>query len=167
MDVNLLLRAAAVVLVVGTLGACSNDDSSAVGSPGTVVTEIPESSQTPDAPETPDTPDTPDETDGLSACDEVVAGIDAFNRGELDETVAAFERAIPLAEAEDAEAGTELSGALLEAVRYYAALPAEEYPVASVSSPDFAKYKAITLGQCASEGQLPAPDGGDGGGIQA
>lgn len=31
---------------------------------------------------------------------------------------------------------------------YYAALDAELYPEAARSSPDFARYKAITLGQC-------------------
>ncbi len=53
----------------------------------------------------------------------MVAGIDAFNAGDLDETVAAFERAVPLAEEEDAAAGTRASADLLEAVRYYAELP--------------------------------------------
>ncbi len=103
-------------------------------------------------------------TAGTSACDEVVAGIDAFNLSDFDETVASFERALPLAEAEDAAAGTQASADLLEAVQYYAALPAEDYLNASATSPDFAKYKAITLGQCASD---QPPGGDDGGGVLA
>ncbi|MCW2739522.1 MAG: hypothetical protein JWN97_4166 [Nocardioides sp.] len=35
-----------------------------------------------------------------------------------------------------------------EEVRYYAALDAALYPEAARSSPEFARYKAITLGQC-------------------
>ncbi|WP_323794043.1 hypothetical protein [Nocardioides sp.] len=103
-----------------------------------------------------------------TACDEVVAGIEAFNRGDFEETVNRFERALPLAQAEDDAAGTRLTAGLLEAVEYYAALPPGDYLAASVGSPDFARYKAITLGLCGSgQPQLPGNGGGDGGGIQA
>jgi len=81
-----------------------------------------------------------------AACEEVRTGIDAFNLGDYDGTVEHFEAAVPLAEKQDD--GSTKAGQLLEAVRYYAALDAEAYPEAARSSPEFAKYKAITLGQC-------------------
>lgn len=87
------------------------------------------------------------------ACEQVRAGIAAFNEGDYEETVARFEAAVPLAE--DQVDGSTAADDLLEAVRWYADLPAEEYPEASISSPDFQRYKAITLGQCD-----PVPDGG-------
>ncbi|QSR33380.1 hypothetical protein CFI00_0100 [Nocardioides sp. S5] len=46
-----------------------------------------------------------------------------------------------------------MAGQLIEAVRCYAALDAELYPEAARSSPEFAKHKAITLGQCMPVGQ--------------
>ena len=81
-----------------------------------------------------------------AACEEVRTGIDAFNLGDYDGTVEHFEAAVPLAEEQD-DGSTE-ARQLIEAVRYYAELDAEAYPEAARSSPEFAKYKAITLGQC-------------------
>ncbi len=86
------------------------------------------------------------------ACAEVRAGIAAFNAGDFEETVARFEEAVPLAE--DQLDGSERADQLLEAVRWYAALPPEDYAEAAVSSPEFQVYKDITLGQCD-----PVPDG--------
>ena len=82
----------------------------------------------------------------------MVLGIDAFNAGQLDETVAHFRLAVPLAEAEAASVDSRAASALVEAVHYYAELPAEDYPEAAATSPDFARYKAITLGLCAPTG---------------
>ena len=84
------------------------------------------------------------------ACEEVRTGIDAFNDGDFDATVQHFEAALPLAEERDD--GSTMASQLIEAVRYYAELDAEAYPEAARSSPDFAKYKAITLGQCVPVG---------------
>lgn len=89
---------------------------------------------------------------GGSACDEVVAGIDAFNLGQYDETVRHFEAAVPLAEAQARDDDSQEAADLVDAVHYYADLPAEDYPDAARSSPEFAKYKAITLGQCVPVG---------------
>ncbi|WP_309647266.1 hypothetical protein [Nocardioides sp.] len=80
------------------------------------------------------------------ACAEVRAGIAAFNEGDYDETVARFVAAVPLAE--EQVDGSKQADDLLEAIRWYAELPAEDYPEAAISSQDFATYKAITLGQC-------------------
>lgn len=80
------------------------------------------------------------------ACEEVRTGIEAFNLGDYDGTVEHFETALPLAEGQDD--GSQRAMDLVEAVRYYAELDAEQYPEAARSSPAFAKYKAITLGQC-------------------
>ena len=97
---------------------------------------------------------------GATACDEVVQGIAAFNLGDFDETVRHFEAAVPLAEAAADEDDSPAASDLLDAVRYYAELPAEDYLEAAESSPDFAKYKAITLGQCASaDGEDTDPPG--------
>ncbi|PKH39049.1 hypothetical protein SAMN05192575_103256 [Nocardioides alpinus] len=84
------------------------------------------------------------------ACEEVRTGIDAFNLGDFDETVERFEAALPLAEEQDD--GSTRARELVEAVRYYAELDAEAYPEAARTSPEFAKYKAITLGQCVPVG---------------
>ena len=86
------------------------------------------------------------------ACAEVRAGIAAFNDGDYDETVARFLDAVPLAE--EQLDGSERAEDLLEAVRWYAALPPEDYPDAATSSEEFQRYKAITLTQCD-----PVPDG--------
>lgn len=94
----------------------------------------------------------------VRACEEVRLGIDAFNAGELDETVTHFELAVPLAESEAAAQDSRESDALLEAVRYYADLPAEDYPEAAATSPEFARYKAITLGLCAPAAPSGSPD---------
>ncbi len=158
---SLLLRAAALVLAAATLGACASDESGTVGT-ASMLTPAP--SQSPQDPTPDPAPDGGSDAVAKDACDEVAAGIGAFNAGDLEQTVASFERAVPLAEAEDAEADTRESADLLEAVRYYADLAPQDYPEASVSSPDFARYKAITLGQCLS-GLPSAPD--DGGGIAA
>lgn len=80
------------------------------------------------------------------ACEKVRTGIEAFNLGDYDGTVEHFEAAVPLAEEQDD--GSTKAGQLVEAVRYYAALDAEAYQEAARSSPEFARYKAITLGQC-------------------
>lgn len=80
------------------------------------------------------------------ACAEVRAGIAAFNEGDYEETIERFVAAVPLAE--EQLDGSAAADDLLEAVRWYAELPAEDYPEAAISSPEFATYKAITLGQC-------------------
>jgi hypothetical protein len=135
-------RVAGLVLVTALLGACSGQDTGSAAAPdGSGAPSTGPSAG-------PSTGPSEGAGPGATACDEVVAGIDAFNAGDLDETVAAFERAVPLAEAEDAAAGTRASGELLDAVRYYALLPAEDYPAAAATSPEFARFKAITLGQC-------------------
>ncbi|MGI9157763.1 MAG: hypothetical protein ACR2FG_14220 [Marmoricola sp.] len=88
-------------------------------------------------------------------CEEVRAGIDAFNQGDFEATVAHFRTALPLAEAAAARDDARAADELVEAVRYYAELAPEAYPESSRTSPSFAKYKQITLGQCESGGQEP------------
>jgi hypothetical protein len=126
------LTGAAIVLVLALAGCSGSGDRPSA--------DPPSSTSTPDD----DVPvaDSP-------ACDEVRAGIDAFNAGDFEGTVGHFEAAVPLAEAQDD--GSEAAGDLVDAVHYYADLDAEQYLDASESSPEFAKYKAITLGQCAQE----------------
>lgn len=92
-------------------------------------------------------------------CDEVLAGIAAFNRQDYAATVKYFEQAVPAARAYvEAEPGPEAE-ALLEAVRYYAGLAPRRYPDAARSSADFARHKTVTLNQCAAGEPIDsAPD---------
>lgn len=85
------------------------------------------------------------------ACDAVNAGIDAFNAGDFDKTIASFVKAKEPAKAFADKSESSEADDLVAAVDYYATLPADDYPEASASSKDFAKYKAITLGQCATD----------------
>lgn len=132
---------AVVLLASACSGAGASDDSAPAPTPtlGTL------------APTPPPTPPPTSNAAGSETCDEVVAGINAFNEGDYDETVSHFERALPLAEAAAADGSVD-AGLLLEAVQYYATLPAGDYLDASQSSPDFARWKAVTLGQCAGDG---------------
>lgn len=97
----------------------------------------------------------------LDACEEVRAGIDAFNLGDYDETVDHFRKAVPLAEDQAESDDSQDAKVLVEAIRYYAELPPADYPESARSSADFARYKAITLGQCVpidQPGDDPTPD---------
>lgn len=144
-QVRTLVVAAVAVVVAAFTGACSvdsngpdNRDSSGITEDAT--TPDPETSATP-SPLSPD-----DEVVDSAACEEVRAGIDAFNAGDYAETVKRFEAARPLAVAQDD--GSKAASQLIEAVGFYAELAPGLYPDAARTSPLFAKYKAITLGQC-------------------
>ena len=121
---------ATVVAVVALSAGCTG-----AGEPGGSEPSVGQAAPAPDVPVV-----------DSEACEEVRTGIDAFNLGDYDGTVEHFEAAVPLAEAQD-DGSTE-ARQLVGAVRYYAALDAGAYPEAARSSPEFAKYKAITLGQC-------------------
>ena len=118
------LVATMTAVVVALAGGCSGD-----GGGGTV-----------------EPPETEVPVVDSEACEEVRTGIEAFNLGDYEGTVEHFETALPLVEGQDD--GSQQAMDLVEAVRYYAELGAEQYPEAARSSPAFAKYKAITLGQC-------------------
>lgn len=152
------MTAAVTVVVMAFTGGCSvggESDGPDGGDAGTT------GDATPSEPETTATP--PPRPDGVpvaesEACSEVRAGIDAFNAGAFDETVTHFEAALPLAQEQDD--GSAPASQLIEAVRYYAELDAELYPEAARTSPEFAKYKTITLGQCvAGDGATSEPPG--------
>lgn len=81
-------------------------------------------------------------------------GINAFNAGDFSITVDQFRKALPLAKAQVEADPSEAAADLYEAVSYYAELAPEDYPQSAASSPEFSKYKAITLGQCVS-GEKP------------
>lgn len=141
------LVAAATAAIVALAGGCSSTGGGSA-----------------DPPETDDQPGvaTPDK-DVLvvdsAACEEVRTGIAAFNDGDYDGTIEHFEAALPLAE--DQDDGSAMARDLVEAVRYYAELDAQRYPEAARSSAEFAKYKAITLGQCMPVGSEPESPGTD------
>ena len=81
-------------------------------------------------------------------CSEVRSGIDAFNHKDYTGTVAHFVKARPLAKRYAELSDDKEADDLLEAVEYYAHLPAKEYPRAFANSRRFFEYKKITLGQC-------------------
>jgi hypothetical protein len=134
----------ASLLIVG-LSACSTDRES----PSSTPTKEPSASPTmPDA-------------SASKACAEVRAGIDAFNTEEYANTVAHFRLALPLAKDQARDQPSTAADDLVEAVTYYAELAPEDYAESAISSPEFAKYKAITLGQCSPVGE-PSDDGSPG-----
>ena len=90
-----------------------------------------------------------------TACDKVIAGINDFNAGDFEGTVEHFRAAVPLAEAEND--GSQEATLLLMAVQYYADLAPEDYPEAARSSDDFARWKAVTLGQCTDGNPIQPP----------
>lgn len=98
---------------------------------------------------------------GAKTCAEVRTGIAAFNNKDYDGTVSHFKKAETLAKLYAKKAPGKKSSDLLQAVDYYAHLPAGAYPKAAQSSADFARFKAITLGQCEADGATPAPQGTD------
>ncbi len=94
---------------------------------------------------------TPEASTGSSktdACDEVRAGIESFNASDYAMTVDHFRKAMPLAVDQAKRDDSSKAADLVEAVTYYAELDPDQYAEAAQSSKDFAKYKAITLGQC-------------------
>jgi len=126
-----LVKTVAALLALLLLSACSSEDGSP--DPVPVVTRA-------------------------EVCLEVNAGIAAFNAGDLQETVERFRAAVPLARQADEGTGTADSQDLLDATVYYAELAPEDYLAAAAVSPDFARFKQVTLGQCTPD--APAPDDG-------
>ena len=138
--------AAVTVVLAALTGGCSDggDSSRSDDRPSAGRSDSPTEAPSPEPEPEPGDVDVIDS----ETCAEVRSGIEAFNLGEFDETVEHFEKALPLAQEQDD--GSVPASQLVEAVRYYAELDAELYLEASRSSPEFAKYKAITLGQCMS-----------------
>ncbi len=86
-------------------------------------------------------------------------GIDAFNQNDYAETVRHFEKAKKPAKINAQVDPEPEADALLDAVEYYANLDPADYPEAARSSENFARNKAITLGQCTDGKPLDQPDG--------
>ena len=126
------MRIVLPLVLLLALGACSSEDPPRA-SPSREPTSSP--SAQPDVSES-------------SACTEVRAGIDAFNAGDFNGTVAHFELALPLARAQARSDASKAADDLVEAVTYYAELAPSDYPESARSSPEFLRYKTITLGQC-------------------
>ncbi|GAB3991441.1 hypothetical protein GCM10028771_11290 [Nocardioides marmoraquaticus] len=115
----------------------------------------------PTAEAAPSPPAIPDE-DPLP-CAKVRAGIDAFNEGAPELTVRFFRQAVPEAERYAADEPSRTADLLLEAVRYYAELPADDYAGAITGSSEFKRHQVVTLAVCryGEEGSSPAPDESD------
>ena len=142
------------LLLLALVAGCGGGEP--VTDAGRAPSASPSAGSSPDAPSASSPSASPTYTDpsGSPACAEVRDGIDAFNAGDLVGTVDHFEEAVPLAK--DQLDGSQEADDLLEAVEWYAALPPEDYPGASRSSAEFAKYQVITLGQC---GPVSEPSG--------
>lgn len=89
-------------------------------------------------------------------CEEVRLGIDEFNRDDYAATVEHFVKAKVPAKVYARVNEEPEADALLDAIEYYANLPAEKYPEAARSSENFARNKTITLEQCASDEPIDA-----------
>ncbi|QWC85855.1 hypothetical protein KLP28_03675 [Nocardioidaceae bacterium] len=93
-----------------------------------------------------------DEPYDTAVCAAVRDGIDAYNIGDLEESVQAFDDALPLARTHAAQQGAgegaRAAQALLEAVRYYAGLSVTELRDAFPASRDTVRYQQTTLEQC-------------------
>jgi hypothetical protein len=146
-----------MVLMMLLLGACATEGRSTGASAGTPSpSPAPSKSAVPSAPPSAGVGPQPDRSD-TPACGEVRAGIDDFNVGDFQGTVGHFRTAVPLARKQAASDGTTAARQLLEAVRYYAELAPDDYLSSAASSPQFARYKAITLGQCVASATVPPP----------
>lgn len=91
-------------------------------------------------------------------CEDVRKGIDAFNRQDYEGTVLHFEQAKKPATVNAQVDPEPEADALLDAVQYYANLDPADYPEAARSSENFARNKAITLGQCTDGAPIDEPD---------
>lgn len=89
-------------------------------------------------------------------CALVRSGIDEFNRQDYAGTVASFRRAKAPAKVYATINPEPEADALLDAVEYYANLAPADYPEAARTSEHFARNKAITLSQCASDEPIDA-----------
>lgn len=117
-----------LLVVLSACGSCGPDDSTRTGS-STLSAKQAEA----------------------QTCEEVRAGIDEFNVGDYAGTVHHFEMARATAKIYATVSDRPEADALLDAVEYYADLDPADYPEAARSSEHFARNKAITLGQCATD----------------
>lgn len=92
-------------------------------------------------------------------CEHVRAGIADFNKKDYQGTAEHFQDAVPFAKIYATAQPEAEARALLEAVNYYAALPAEDYAKAARTSADFARFKAVTLNQCAGAEPIDDSEG--------
>lgn len=91
-------------------------------------------------------------------CSLVRSGVAAFNESDYDTTVERFRAALEPARALTEATDDTRADELLEAVEYYADLPADDYREAFESSPDFKRYQQTTLGQCGDAQPEDSPE---------
>jgi major membrane immunogen (membrane-anchored lipoprotein) len=85
-------------------------------------------------------------------CAEVQLGITTFNDEDYLATMEHFKRAEVYAKVHARKWGSPEAASLLQAVDYYAHLPAKVYPSAARSSDDFRRYTVAMLEQCGKDG---------------
>lgn len=141
---------ATLVLLLG-LVACSGDgdDRSGAGRPADPTTA---SDPADPSPSDRSAPSDPSDLAATDVCRLVREGVDAFNTGDVETTIERFEAAVGPAEDLARDQPSDDTALLLEAVRYYASLPADDYVEANASSPEFARYRDFTLTACAYAG---------------
>jgi hypothetical protein len=154
------MRLLMILVLAVTLGACTPKAESPKAEPKRAATSAP-TPVTPGQPDQPDQTEQPDMSD-TKACAEVRAGIDDFNQGEFAGTVEHFRTALPLARQQAQAHPSRSARDLVDAVTYYAELAPDDYLASSGSSLEFAKYKAITLGQCVVGTEQPGGSGSPG-----
>ena len=136
--------AALVLLVALTTTACSGGSDDSADDPDRSTPFVPDASASGGGSEI--------DLAATDVCGLVRDGIDAFNIGDLEGTIDTFEEAIPLAEDLAEEKPSEQTTTLLDAVRYYAGIPAKDYVEESQTSAEFLKFKEFTLTECAYGG---------------
>lgn len=135
----------ALVLLAGLAStACSGGSDEGGADPAPSTPSVPESSASGGGPEI--------DLAATDVCGLVRDGIDAFNVGDLEGTIERFEEAVPLAEDLAEEQPSEQTETLLDAVRYYADIPAKDYVEESQTSAEFLEFKDFTLTECAYGG---------------
>jgi len=135
------------VLLLACLVGCGAEPAPRSAAPDTTASPSPTPPAPSESAETAPSPPAIPADDPLP-CPRVRAGIDAFNQGAPEQTVRLFRRAVPQAERYAVDEASRTADLLLEAVRYFAALPAEEYADAIVSSPEFRRHQVVTLAVC-------------------
>lgn len=93
-----------------------------------------------------------------AVCVEVRAGIASYNAQDLDNVQPHFVKAEVVARKYAETSGNSQADDLLEAVKYFAAVPPANYSKDAGARKLFQKYKAVTLGYCEQDGGSTTTD---------
>ena len=99
-------------------------------------------------------------TSMAAVCVEVRAGIASYNSGDLESVQPRFVKAEVAAKKYAKASSSSRADDLLEAVKFFAAVPPASYSEDARARKLFQKYKAITLGYCEQDGGATPTDPG-------